>query len=129
MVGPDRPPLVAAALGVTPAGNFEGNNVLTRPRSREELAAHFGISRLEVDQTLEAALEALRRVRATRVPPHRDEKIVVSWNGLMLAALAQGFQVLGDRRYYEAAAQAARFILAGAVPGRPALPELARRAR
>ncbi|MCL4501399.1 MAG: hypothetical protein M1438_06020, partial [Deltaproteobacteria bacterium] len=53
-----------------------------------------------------------RRVRAARVPPHRDDKIVVSWNGLMVAALAQGFQVLGDRRYYEAAAKAARFILA-----------------
>ncbi len=66
---------------------------------------------MEVEQTLAAAMEALRRARAGRVPPHRDEKIVVSWNGLMLAALAQGSQVLGDRRYYEAAARAARFIL------------------
>ena len=57
-------------------------------------------------------MQTLRRVRAARVPPHRDDKIVVSWNGLMVAALAQGCQVLGDRRYYEAAARAARFILA-----------------
>ena len=112
VVGSDQAPLVAAALGVTEAGNFEGTNVLTRPHSREKLAAHFGISRLEVDQALEIGMQALRRVRGTRVPPHRDDKIVVSWNGLMLAALAQGYQVLGDRRYYEAAARAARFILA-----------------
>ncbi|MGB8871795.1 MAG: thioredoxin domain-containing protein [Desulfobaccales bacterium] len=111
-LGPDQASLAIAALGVTAAGNFEGTNVLTRPRSREELAAAFSLSRLEVEQHLGAALEALRGARARRVPPHRDDKIVTSWNGLMLAALAQGFQVLGERRYYEAAARAARFLLA-----------------
>jgi uncharacterized protein len=110
-VGPEKAPLVVVALGVTRAGNFDGANVLTRPLSREQLAAQFAVSRPEVDQILAEAMAALRRVRAQRVAPHRDEKIVVSWNGLMLAALAQGCQVLGDRRYYEAAAQAAAFIL------------------
>jgi uncharacterized protein YyaL (SSP411 family) len=111
-LGPDQASLAIAALGVTAAGNFEGTNVLTRPRSRDELAAAFSLSRLEVEQRLTAALEALRLARARRVPPHRDDKIVASWNGLMLAALAQGFQVLGERRYYEAAARAGRFLLA-----------------
>ena len=41
VVGPEAAPLVLAALGVTPAGNFEGNNILTRPLSRAELAARF----------------------------------------------------------------------------------------
>ncbi len=109
--GESTAPLMAAALGVSPEGNFEGKNVLTRPRSREELAARFSLSLIEVDQALAAGLEALRRVRGQRVPPHRDEKIVVSWNGLMLAALAQGDQVLEDRRYVEAAARAAGFLL------------------
>jgi uncharacterized protein YyaL (SSP411 family) len=111
VLGPETAPLAAAALGVTAAGNFEGANVLSRPRSREQLAAEFGVSRLEVDQSLSRALEALLRVRAKRVPPHRDEKIVVSWNGLMLAALARGAQVLEEGRYYEAAARGASFIL------------------
>ena len=111
VLGSEQAPVVAAALGVTAAGNFEGANVLTRPLSSEQLAAQFGLSRFEVDQILTAARAALYRVRARRVPPHRDEKIVVSWNGLLLAALAQGFQVLEDRRYYEAAARGARFIL------------------
>ena len=62
-------------------------------------------------QTLAAAFERLDQVRARRVPPHRDEKVIVSWNGLTISALAQGAQVLGDRRYYEAAARAARFLL------------------
>ncbi len=110
-LGADQASLAIAALGVTAAGNFEGTNVLTRPRSREQLAAAFSLSRLEVEQHLNAALEALRQARVRRVPPQRDDKIVTSWNGLMLAALAQGFQVLGEPRYYEAAARAGRFLL------------------
>ena len=65
----------------------------------------------KVDQTLAAAFERLNQVRAQRVPPHRDEKVVVAWNGLAMTALAQGSQVLGEPRYYEAAARAARFLL------------------
>jgi hypothetical protein len=45
------------------------------------------------------------------VPPHRDEKIITSWNGLMISALALGAQVLGEARYAEAADRAARFLL------------------
>ncbi len=111
VLGAETAPLAAAALGVTAAGNFEGANVLTRPLSQEQLAARFAVSRLEVDQIMARSREDLLRARARRVPPHRDEKIVVSWNGLMLAALARGAQVLGEARYYEAAARGAAFIL------------------
>jgi uncharacterized protein YyaL (SSP411 family) len=50
-------------------------------------------------------------VRVRRVPPHRDEKVIVAWNGLAISALALGAQVLGERRYLEAGAKAARFLL------------------
>jgi len=111
-VGPQALPLVAAALGVTREGNFEGENVLTRPLSRQELAARLSLTVAQVEAGLKEAFDRLCRVRASRVPPHRDEKIIVAWNGLMISALALGAQVLGDRRYHEAAARAARFILA-----------------
>jgi hypothetical protein len=111
VVGPGLAPLAAAALGITREGNFEGLNILTRPLTREELAARLAKMPEVVDAELEQAMAALGRVREGRVKPHRDEKIITSWNGLMLTALAQGAQVLGERRYYEAAAGAARFIL------------------
>ncbi len=111
VVGAAAAPLAMAALGVSQAGNFEGVNILTRPLSRDELAAKFSLTREQVEQNLAEACHRLRQERAGRVPPHRDEKVIVSWNGLMIAALAAGAQVLGDRRYYEAAARAARFIL------------------
>ncbi len=48
--------------------------------------------------------------RARHQPPHKDDKILTSWNGLMIAALARGSQVLGEERYLAAAQKAARFI-------------------
>jgi uncharacterized protein YyaL (SSP411 family) len=111
-VGPEALPLTAAALGISREGNFEGANILTRPFSREDLAARLARAPEQVAAELKPALDLLRQVRSRRVPPHRDEKVIVSWNAMMITALARGAQVLGDRNYYEAAARAAGFILA-----------------
>jgi uncharacterized protein len=111
IVGPDAAPLVTSALAVTREGNFEGATILTRPWSRADLAVRFATDPGKAGHILEEAMERLRQVRGKRVPPHRDEKVIVSWNGLTITALAKGAQVLGERRYYEAAAKAARFIL------------------
>jgi uncharacterized protein YyaL (SSP411 family) len=110
VVGPELAPLTMAALGITREGNFEGRNILTRPLTLEELAARNSKTTEQVEGELAEAMGALRRAREGRVKPHRDEKIITSWNGLMLSALAQGSQVLGEPRYLEAAARAARFI-------------------
>lgn len=64
------------------------------------------------DPVLESARRKLLRVRARRPRPGRDGKILTAWNGLMIAAMARGYQVLGDPRYLRAARRAARFVLA-----------------
>ena len=107
----DQAPLAMAALGVTGPGNFEGHNILTLPLTMAELASRFSLDPHEADRTLEAAKERLFTARENRIKPHRDEKVITAWNGLILTALAQGAQTLGDRQYYEAAAQGARFLL------------------
>jgi uncharacterized protein YyaL (SSP411 family) len=111
VAGPEAAPLVTVALGVTREGNFEGANILTRPMPRADLAPRFQLSPDQVGQILAAALARLSQVRARRVPPHRDEKVIVAWNGLAITALARGAQVLGERRFGKAAARAARFLL------------------
>jgi uncharacterized protein YyaL (SSP411 family) len=111
VVGPEAAPLVAAALGVTPGGNFEGTNILTRPLSRDDLASRFGLPPAQVAQTLAAAFDRLSQARALRIPPHRDEKVIVAWNALAISALALGAQVLHEPPYAAAAARAARFLL------------------
>lgn len=56
--------------------------------------------------------EALFKIRQKRTPPHKDDKILTSWNGLMIGALARGYQVLGEEKYLKAAQAAAHFIRA-----------------
>jgi uncharacterized protein YyaL (SSP411 family) len=109
--------LASAAFGITQEGNFEGANILTRPVTLEELAYRFSLTPEQAEGELVRVKEALRQAREARIKPHRDEKIIVSWNGLMLSALALGAQVLGNRGYYEAAAKAARFMLENLLQG------------
>jgi uncharacterized protein YyaL (SSP411 family) len=65
----------------------------------------------EVDDTLPALRQELRQVRDQRIPPHLDDKVLTSWNGLMITALARAGRQLDEPRYTEAAARAADFIL------------------
>ena len=98
-VAGDDGPALCRLLGVTTQGNFEGRSILTRrvePRDEGEAGL--------VDRWR----EPLRRARAERTPPGRDEKIVTAWNGLALGALARGYAVSGDVRYREAADRAVR---------------------
>jgi uncharacterized protein YyaL (SSP411 family) len=49
--------------------------------------------------------------RRLRVPPGLDDKILTAWNGMMISAMAEGYRILGDRRYLDAATRAADFLL------------------
>ena len=78
----------ARYYGVTSAGNFEGRNILHVPRPDERERA-----------ALDGARKQLYAVRARRIAPARDEKILAAWNGLAISALATGGRVLDDHRY------------------------------
>jgi hypothetical protein len=111
VVGPRDAALAAQAWGVTDAGNFEGHNILTWPLTLEELAARVSLPPEDTARILTTLRTRLYEARSRRVPPHRDEKVIVSWNALMLSALARGAQVLGEPAYAQAAGRAARFLL------------------
>ena len=88
--------------GVDKGSNFEGNSVLYVPEGSE--AENFV-------KSLSTAREKLLTARFEREYPLLDTKIIVNWNGLMIDALAYGYQVLGEERYLAAASKAAAFIL------------------
>jgi len=85
--------------GATKDGNFESSNILYQARPDEEIT-----------QRLATARAKLAEVRRRRVPPLRDDKILASWNGLAISALAVAGRVLGEQRYLHAAIRAAEFL-------------------
>jgi len=96
---------------VSKDGNFEGNNILNRPRTIDAAASALKIEPFELFALLENAKRKLFELRETRIKPHRDEKVLASWNGLMLAAFADAAGVLGDETYLAAAEKNAKFLL------------------
>ncbi|WP_229246548.1 thioredoxin domain-containing protein [Desulfosporosinus shakirovi] len=101
-----------AVFDITPKGNFEGKNIPNLLLGNiKKVAQDNSLSEEEVLQSLENPRQALFAEREKRIHPHKDDKILTAWNGLMIAAFAKGAQVLGNSTYLEAAEKAATFIL------------------
>ncbi len=95
---------------VTSTGNFEGSNVL---HPRLELAAHarnLGMSPANLTDLLDQARQKLFQVRETRIKPGLDDKVLSSWNGLMLTAFAEAAFTLDRPDYLEIAVSNAEFL-------------------
>ena len=95
---------------VTDGGNWEGNNILCNNLNLSTVAFNFGISEEKVKEILNQCSDKLLKVRCGRIPPGLDDKILVSWNSLMITAFAKGFQVTQDKQYLDAAKNCIRFI-------------------
>ena len=104
--------LFKKAFGVTKDGNWEHSNVLWRVASNEDLAKDFGLSQDELHTRLENAKMLVYFAREGRVKPALDDKILASWNGLMLSALALAGRSMGGRapKYRAAAERLANFL-------------------
>ena len=113
------PPIEAAVAkavwGVTMAGNFEGRNVLQRWSTPKQVAAMTGVKPGEQQAILARARRKLLEVRATRQAPLRDDKILTSWNGLMISAFAKAGFAFDRPDYTAKASLAANFLLATAL--------------
>ena len=100
------------AYGVTAPGNFEGKNILHVARDHDVIAAMYHLNASEVERRLNEARRKLFHARERRVQPARDEKVLTSWNGLMLAAFAEAARAFGRDDYRTLAERNADFILA-----------------
>ncbi len=110
-LGADRARIFGTCYDVAPGGNWEGKTILNRPRSLAESAKTLEMDENQLEPMLAECRAKLFEVRENRVHPGRDEKVLTSWNGLMITAMAMAAQVLGEDRYADAAARAADFVL------------------
>ncbi|MBI5180324.1 MAG: thioredoxin domain-containing protein, partial [Nitrospirae bacterium] len=92
-------------------GIRNGRNILYLKRPLAEMAADFNATEVELKNRIEAARHRLFIARGQRIRPQRDDKILIDWNGLMIAALAKGGRAFNEPEYIEAAKRAADFIL------------------
>ncbi len=103
--------VVARYYDVTDTGSFEGHNVLNVPEPPVDVAKQLGITAEALEETVERAKGKLYKAREKRVRPGRDEKVLTSWNGLMLRAFAEASRVFGRADYRDAAERNATFLL------------------
>jgi uncharacterized protein YyaL (SSP411 family) len=112
LLGEDAGDLFCRFYDIRPGGNFEGGNSIPHIiEEHGEFARKAGMTEEALRQSLEEAREKLFQVREKRIHPLKDDKVLTSWNGLMIAALAKGTQAFGEPSYRKAACKAIDFIL------------------
>ncbi|RMF30414.1 MAG: thioredoxin domain-containing protein [Candidatus Nitrosothermus koennekii] len=102
--------IICKYYGITEEGNFEGRNILHISTSIDKIAKELGLSIDEVRDRIENSKKILLDAREKRVKPARDEKIITSWNSLMISAFIKGYRITFDDRYYNIAKDAIEFI-------------------
>ncbi len=107
----DEAGLVTSMFGLSEHGNFEGSNILHLENSIVEWAEENGKNPAKAVEKVDAILAKLAGVRAKRKPPHRDEKIITAWNGMMITAFAEAGDILRDGKYIDVAEKAAHMIM------------------
>jgi uncharacterized protein YyaL (SSP411 family) len=120
LLAPEDAALFCAAYGVEQGGNarpesdphreLSGRNTLFQAAALEDLAVTFSHDTASLTLRLESARSALLAARAQRPLPHRDDKIITSWNAMMVSALARGSRVLNRPDLLTAARAALEFI-------------------
>src|SRR5947209_3568791 len=96
---------------VSRRGNFEGKNILHVERDVQAVADQAQVSLERLQDALERGRKTLFQVREQRVKPGRDEKILTSWNGLMLRTFAEAGRCLERADYLQVAVKNVGFLL------------------
>lgn len=103
--------LAKAYWGITEEGNFEGSNILNLPMSQAEFLARSGQEPADLRASLERIRKLLYDARLKRVPPGVDDKILVSWNALMMKSFAEAGAVLEREDWIAVAEKNAKHLL------------------
>jgi len=111
ILGAERAAAFCCVYDVSEAGNFEGRNVLNHPKMLAQAAQILNREADDLAGQLQQDRQRLLAARGRRTRPGRDDKVLASWNGLMIEALARSGAALAVPGYLDAAAAAADFLL------------------
>src|SRR5579871_6013626 len=111
ILGKQEAEIFCAFYDVTPHGNWEEKSILRVVMDAPEVAAKFGLDLQQAAEILDAGRVKLFAEREKRVKPGLDDKILTSWNGLMLSAFAECAAVFDREDFLQAAIRNAEFLL------------------
>ena len=111
ILGRQTSSIVIPFFNITKEGNFEHKNILNQTRTYQELAKELGPRDDTVITELSSARKKLLQERSKRIRPLLDDKVLTSWNGLMISAMAKTGRVLEDMDRIAKAEKAMKFIL------------------
>ncbi|MFB5645730.1 MAG: thioredoxin domain-containing protein [Nitrosopumilaceae archaeon] len=95
---------------VTDGGNWEGKSILCNNVNLSSVAFQCGLSEDKLREQLDSDAKKLLEVRSKRIAPGLDDKVLTSWNALMITALAKGYRVTKEKKYLDAAEKCISFI-------------------
>ncbi len=112
----DDATIFSAYYNITAEGNWEhGNSILLRNETDEVIAEAFTITVEELKNKIDDAKAKLMQVRNARIKPGLDDKILSSWNALMINGYTKAYRVFGEELFLEAAVTNANFLLQKAI--------------
>ncbi|MFH2049076.1 MAG: thioredoxin domain-containing protein [bacterium] len=104
----DDSPVFCNYYNITDSGNFEGKNILNLTPVSDSVRSEYSSGNF--DEFINSCRQKLMQERSQRIRPLTDDKILTSWNGLALSAFCKGYQIIGDKKYLEAAVKNAEFV-------------------
>jgi hypothetical protein len=111
LLGEEDARLFCRFFDVSEFGNFEGNSILHVEAERDAIAKLMGVTPARLDEAIARGKRRLFEARESRIKPHRDEKMLTAWNGLMLRSFAEAARVLERDDYLDVAVKNADFLL------------------
>ncbi len=111
IIGEENAEVFCEFYDITPHGNFEGENILHVQTPPDIFARKLQMELEELETLLSEGRRKLFDAREKRIKPGLDDKILTSWNGLMLRGMAMGYQLTGKPEYLAACEKSAEFVL------------------
>jgi uncharacterized protein len=111
LAGDKNMDMVIDMYNISKSGNWEnGKNVLIIEKNPDDISKKYGLKKSELIIELQSANQKLLQARKQRIAPKRDDKIIASWNALMVMGLADAYASLGDEKYLDRAIKTAMFL-------------------